>query len=227
MTWGVSIEPQFGQFFPNGEWVGWRAERIKYFEDLMPDAEKETLDPENMLNSYLATVSGKFSRDMGAILDHEWPQTFRTDRVVKNLAPLFHLNDRVIAVEDSLRLLIEDFEPDVHRFNPIRILSKSGAVYPGSHSVMVIGQFLDSFSAEGSDDDMFERQYGEIPRYDVFVYGPKDIARLAVKTAANKGKHLWREKGLNGLTFLISDELQSAIATAGLKLPPNAKMRAV
>lgn len=227
MAWAVRRKIQFGQFFPKGEWVGWDEASKKYLEEDMSDAEKAKLNPENLLNSYLSFVSKKFRYSKGVILDHEWPEEFRTDKTMHNLGAIFALNDGVLVVEGRLKSIIENLEPNIHRFNPVKIVSPKKKVYAGDHFVLVIGQLLSCFSASDSDPDLFRQRPGDPPRYDILANVPGELEKLAVDVQSAVGKHLWKEEYVNGLDFFVSDKLRAAIDTAGIKLPPNAKMKSV
>lgn len=229
MAWCVRLGSSFGQFFLSGKFTGWDEELTAYFNAGLTEAEDAAIGPVNRLNSYLLYVSEKFTRDRGPILDHEWPTEFKTARALKQIGVLFKGNERLLMVEDGLRALIERFEPGMHRFRPIKVVTKGGKVYPGNHHLLVIGQFLGCFSYQDSDPSLVREVYpGLDPMcYSAWVHYRQEYAKLAFKTACHAGKHLWRETKLSGSDFYISDDLHEAILEAGFKFPKHYRVKDV
>ena len=229
MAWCVRLGSSFGQFFPSGKFTGWDEELTAYFNAGLTEAEDAAIGPVNRINSYLLYVSEKFTRDRGPILDHEWPTEFKTARALKQIGVLFKGNERLLIVEDGLRALIERFEPGMHRFRPIKVVTKGGKVYPGDHHLLVIGQFVDCFSFQDSDPSIVrEIQAGtDSMFYSAQAYSRQQFAKLAFKTTCLAGRHLWRETKLSGSDFYISDDLHEAILKAGFKFPKHYRVKDV
>lgn len=230
MAWGVEFEPTFGQFGPQGVFVGWREERIAYFNAGLTEAEEAAIDPNNKLASHMVNVSDKFKKDRGPVFDHEWPKEYRTERALKQFGAIIQVNERLLIVEDGLRALIEEFEPGVHQFNPIEMTTKGGKIYPGGHHVLVISQFIDCFSVQDSDPKIAKELW---PGMDPMMYSIrlrpnyKAFEVLALRDACHAGKHLWRETMLTGPDFFMSDDLHEAILEADFKFPKHARLKDV
>ncbi|MEP5760409.1 MAG: DUF1629 domain-containing protein [Litoreibacter sp.] len=226
MAWGINFESTFGQFSPEGEFARWREQREAYFNRGLTDEELAGVDPNNALNSYVANVSRKFNSDHGPIAEHEWPVEFRTKRVPKRLGSIFRGPDRVLMINEPLKSTIEQIEPDTHTFREILVASKGGTPVGGRCYLLVIGQFLESFSSTGSDEDLVNELAPSIYSVD-FIFGYKNFERIALKKSVHTGKHLWREPSLAGPDFFISDDLHNAIVEQKLLFPKHARVRDV
>lgn len=149
MAWG-SVEPgSFGDFFPNGNYVGWKEQLRDYYQNEMSSAEKAEMEMEERI--LFSKFSGKFTKDRGPLKPQERPTEFRTVATHKSLASLIILNSRLLAVDASLKEVIETLEPGVHQFWPIRITMPKGKEYPVQYYGMVIRRFLDSFLPDQSE----------------------------------------------------------------------------
>jgi len=67
----------------------------------------------------LGTVSGAEYPLFSQIEEHEPPRSFNTVKGYKSLGSLIKLNNRILAVDQALRAIIERLEPGVHQFFPI------------------------------------------------------------------------------------------------------------
>ena len=149
MVWGVVEPGSFGDFFPNGDYVGWEEGIQRYFLEEM-SAEQRAAAGDTHIR-YMYEVSRKFTEDMGPLEPHERPSEFRLMERPKSLASLILLNDRLLAVDATLKEIIETLEPGVHQFWPLRITLRNGNEYPVAYYGMIIRRFIDSFVPEQSD----------------------------------------------------------------------------
>ncbi len=229
MAWCVRIGSSFGQFFLSGKFTGWEEAKTAYFNAGLTEAEDAAIGPVNRLNCYMLYVSEKFTCDRGPILDHEWPTEFKTARALKQIGVLFKGNEGLLIVEDGLRALIERFEPGMHRFRPIKVVTKGGKVYPGNHHLLVIGQFVDCFSFQDSDPSVVREIHATLDPmyYSVRALSRQQFAKIAFISTCQAGKHLWRETKLAGRGFYISDDLHEAILEAGFKFPKHYRVKDV
>ena len=106
MVWGLRFESSFGQFFPDGDYVGWDKSLVEGFKTKLTEAEQQAQKASE--TSYVYKVRQKFTRDLGPVADHEWPAEFRIRRLPKKLGALMHLKDHVLVVADALKAIIED-----------------------------------------------------------------------------------------------------------------------
>ena len=149
MVWGVVEPNSFGDFFPNGDHVGWQEGIKRYFDEEMSAKQRAAHD--NWDVSYRGDVARKFTEDMGPLQPHERPLEFRMMERPKSLGSLILLNDRLLAVDATLKEILETLEPGVHQFWPLRITLRNGNEYPVPYYGMIIRRFIDSFVPEQSD----------------------------------------------------------------------------
>lgn len=200
---------------------------------------------DNNVHAYIHQTSLKFSEEpgtqyvresdpFGPIEDHEWPVEFQTNLSNEKFGKLKSLLDMrgggsMLVVDQALKDIIEGLEPDVHQFRPVRLTTAFDEEFPERYYTLLIGQFLDSFSPEDSDSEMFTEKFDPINNRKLYftMGGKETCAVLAMSRSVFGGAHLWREKCLNDPSFLLSKELRDAIRAAGLKVPPMYRMKEV
>lgn len=225
MVWGLKRPGGFGDYFPDGEYVGWREQLVEYFNTQMTDAEKSEMGMEEYFNG--TATSNKFTQDLGPIKEHEWPKNLHTVKTYKNLGSLMTSENGLLLVDEALKDIIEKLEPDLHQFNPVKITMAKGVEYPKQYYVMVIRQFLDSFSPEESvegvwRDASFDAYWGErIERYFVDIPKKHYYVGLALQCLKFKNSHLWIEQKLKDPDIYFSDELVDEIKRQSLRMPPQ------
>jgi hypothetical protein len=247
MVWGMSIPSSYGDFWPEGQLEGmdknfdqlWRQRLDRYYQSLPPEEQKALFDygPECDVTDYQFYVFDKFFHELGkipgnhrtfpplnGIKSHEPPQFFVTYKSHTSLASLIVLLG--LAVDEALKAIIERFEPGVHQFFPIEIRMPRGKVYPVQYYTLVIGQYINGFVPEKSKEGSY-REYPDYPDYYSLIDSRKEISGLAHSKSAIGKAHLWRERDLNGALICFSDELESAIVGAGLRLPKHYRMMEV
>jgi hypothetical protein len=251
MVWGMSLPSGFGEFWPSGAFEydaktresGW-SERLRlYYLDQTPEEQKRLFDYQDAVGRaahfYGGYVSGKFISELGtgggaerphfnAIEPHEPPQSFDTEKTYKTLGSLIGLNSQLLAVDDNLKAIMERLEPGVHQFFPIKITMPRGAVFPKPYYVLVISQYIDSFSPENSNPDSWH----DWPDYPDFYYyyhreDKRGITGLALSKMLFGRAHFWRERRFNGILICFSDELQAEVVNAGLRMPKHYRMKEV
>ncbi|MEQ1650658.1 MAG: DUF1629 domain-containing protein [Hyphomicrobiaceae bacterium] len=227
----MALPNSFGQFFPDGNYVGWDEELAEYFDHKMP-ADQKALFERPGHSSYARHVSEKFTNEpglkrpgfpsFGPIAAHEAPKRFEAEKKYASLGSLIELNDRILAVDESLKEVIERFEPGVHHFFPIEIIMPKKIIYPKQYFVMAIGQYLNSFSSERSDPASWRPDWQE---YCLMDEG--NMSGLALSRQAFGNAHLWRERCISNELVCFSDQLMSEITRAGLRLPKCRKLKEV
>jgi hypothetical protein len=236
MVWGLSMPSSFGDFFPHGGYVGWDEERTRYFNEKMTSEQKALFGngagiQEIMYHNF---VAAKFKNEYGSnklgglppitpIEAHESPKWFETKKSYSSLGSLIILASGLWAVDETLKDIIERFEPGVHHFFPLQITMPKKQAYPKRYYIMAIGQYLDSFSPEKSNERSWrDRTMGY---YTAFDETKKYLAGLAFSKSVFGKAHLWRERHLISPEIIFSDELQAEIAKAGLRLPKHYQMK--
>ena len=233
MTWGMETPGSFGAYFPDGEYVGWEETLKQYFVEEMNDEEK--LRYHGRYASYARQVAQKFRLEIGVprkhdpaltpLQPHEIPTEFKVlVNKGKPFGSLMMLTSGLLAVDEELKAIIEELEPGVHAFWPIKITMPKGDPYPKQYHVMQIATFLDSFRPEESDEGSWRfsgfRYYVKLPNKQCY-------SGLAMSTAVIGSHHLWWERRLGRPETCISDTLQAAIKKAGLKVPKLSKLKDV
>ena len=221
MVWGVVEPDSFGDFFPNCDFVGWKEETQRYFWEEMSAEQRATFGNSHI--DYRAEVARKFTEDMGPLEPQERPSEFRMMEERKSLASLILLNGRLLAVDSTLKEIVETLEPGVHQFWPLRITLPKGQEYAGAYYGMVIRRFLDSFVPEQSDARQAEGS-------ELFhAKGPtkKDYGNLTILNSVSAGAHLWRERRLSIPDVFLSDDLQAEITRRGLRIPRHHQLKGI
>ena len=233
MTWALTNSPASGVYHPHGDFVGLDEQRRAYFESLPQEAKAVF----GGFAGYALFATKKFLEEIGTISGgpppltpiepHEIPHTFRTKSSYSNLASLIMLPNRLLAVDQQLKEIIERLEPGVHQFFPIQITMPRERAYPKPYFLLVIGQFLEGFRPEQSPPEVLDKNYRLTcwRRTDwsdklVFVLEIDSFCcpHLAFSRSAIGGAHLWRERRALMNNILISDALQAEIAAAKLRI---------
>ncbi len=214
MTWAINEPKGEGEFWVNGDYVGWEEALQHHFDTDMSDAEREAVTfGGRMMPSY---PSEKFTKDLGPLTPQEQPKTFgfQGSPPRKLLGSLIKLTSRLLAVDQALKTIIETIEPDKHQMWPIRLQYKNGDPHEKSFFGLVIGTHLNAFDPDASDKEVWHERRG---RFNVRDDTKKYISGLALRT--DNSAHLWREKKLRSPNVFISDALHDRIVEAKLRLP--------
>lgn len=247
MVWGMSLPSGFGEFFLDGDFegdgirpdaIGWSGRLKKYFNEQLAEDEKALFDDGHGPDAvrYVSYVASKFRSEIGtkgdpcdpplsAIAACEPPRSFDLEKRVKSIGSLVMLTDRILAVDEALKEIIERLDLGVHQFFPIKIRRRNGEEYPRAYYIIVVGQYFDSFSLEKSDQASFEKD-GE--RGFFHKETKVDMGGLAFRKAVFGHAHLWRDRRMSRewLTC-FSDELVAEITKAGLRIPKHYRMMEV
>lgn len=246
MVWGMTLPRNFGEFWPAGEFTGWAGDLVKHYMAQSPETQRALYDghpdPVECAVSYPLYVSRKFTNEAGSrmspgpedppfspIKQHEAPKVFAAERMYEELGSLIMCNDRIIAVDDALKDVIDRFEPGMHEFFPVEIAMPKGKVFPKAFHILAIGQYLDSFVLDHSDPDAFEEIPNSNGKLQMPSYpGPAEtIPGLALSRNVSGRAHLWRERRFGEWLTCFSDELVAEIDLKGLRIPGYYRMKEV
>lgn len=251
MVWAVGFPSEFGEFFPRGDFRGhedalaahYGAEKrpgaTKHEPPLFVFGDNRPLDgdgkPYPYFQDYIYDVTEKFHAEIGVrrphnppllqVQPHEWPPEYVYERAYKRPVAMFKGPDRMYAVVEPLREIIERLEPGVHDFHPIRVFLPKDAPHPERFHMMVVGRWLDSFRPQESDPKSLIHRDGASP--EVVAPYAQTYRRTAMSLTEFCHAHIWCERRLRPATFYISDRLKQAATAAGLRLPPHYRMREV
>ena len=227
MAWGMVAPAGAGDFFPEGNYVGWKEAVKEYYDTKMSVAERASMGMQDGI--LYSNFAAKFNLDRGPLAPHEQPTEYRIPRRYKSLASMIELVSRLIAVDEPLKNIIESLEPGVHQFWPIRITMPKDEVYPTQYYGLVIRQFFDSFSPDQSSQgswSLYEGRNG-YRRYSAMNETKTGFSQLAMNSNVFGSAHLWRERFLSRPNIIFSDALQAKIAEAGLRIPKHLKLKAI
>ncbi len=223
MVWGMEHIGS-GMFFPDGNFLG-EKERLVALANQMPAEEKQKYAP----LGYASYVAEQIRKDIGPLAEQALPRKFTASRRPKELGSLIKLHGGVRAVDENLKMIIERLEPGVHQFWPMQIFMPNGDEHPNKYFGMIVLNHLTSFVPEQSGPESWR---GEdiapgIKMY--FAYGSVSLRSgdLAMDSKVFGSSHLWLERELKSPTLYFSDELQSEIKQAGLRIPKHFKMKVI
>jgi len=233
MTWAMELPMNFGKYFLDGDYVGWEEALEAHFEALSAE-EKEKYHIDGP-TAYARNVCGKFTlpiaseanefRGVPTLRDYECPKEFAIQFLdAKEHGSLIMLTSRLLAVDEASKAIIEDLEPDVHQFWPIKITMRDGSPHSKSYYGIRIGQFLDSFRPEETPEDVF---HGRSNSYYIDSFTKKKCAAMAFSKNAIGAAHLWRERRVKDPAVFFSDTLTARISDAGLDIPKVLKVKDV
>jgi hypothetical protein len=213
MVWALKEPGGFGDFWPDGTFRKWEGQTELYFKEQMSDEERARYQNSHL--SYRYDISQRFKKDLGPLLPHEVPVEFETERSYSSLASLIATENQLVAVDESLKGIIETFDPGVHQFWPIQIKMPKGKDYPTQYYGLRIGRFLESYiPVEGT----FSPHHGGGEIYFANGYDKAAHEKLQFSAAAIGQSHLWRESRLVNPNIFISDSLRAAIMDAELRI---------
>ena len=100
MVWGLSMPSSFGDFFPQGNYVGWDEELTRYFNEEMTSEQRGPFVERGPIR-YIRYVAGKFINEcgkklpelppFGLIESHEPPQWYELRKRCTSLGSLIQL----------------------------------------------------------------------------------------------------------------------------------------
>jgi len=226
MVWAMKHANGFGEYFLDGDFVGRKQNLGAHFDEVLDQEYKDKFSLE-CGPDYVYHVSQKFLQPregegppaiaLPALQEHELPKNFAIETTrKKSFGSLIKLVNRMIAVDDKLKEIVETVEPHVHEFWPIEIFMPSGEAYPKSYYGLRIGNHLDSFLPGQSETSSWTTNG---ITFQISNFSKKNCSGIVMSSALSAGKHLWREVRLKSPDVYFSDELASAIAEAKLNTP--------
>lgn len=234
MVWCIGEPKRFGEFFLDGNYVGFKEQLKESLQNHVSQGDQEKYGIA-MLPSYGLHVSFKFTgitsheidhpRAMPPLMDYEQPQIFAIEQEhSKAFGSLVKLTDRLLAVDEQLKTIIEVLEPGIHQFWPVEILAKNRTSIAKRYYGMRVRQFLDSFVPDQTPPKAVTDETGSYYACSPTKQGCKD---LAISRTAIGSTHLWRERKLKNPNLLLSNELAHRIKNNDLRVPNLFKLSEV
>lgn len=235
-AWGVLEPTGFSAFFPDGHFPDWEAA-------LEQRAAGGQLWPPKALDDPIEAVSGriaeKFEADVQWLDPHECPATFATGWDMARFPSLIRLNGsisasaearlqfaRLLVVDAALKDIIEDLEPGIHQFWPIRILmGNDRKELPHSMFGLGIRNHLDAFRPEQSRAGVCRQ--GSNGTFFATSESKSVISGLAISCDQSPPVHLWRDRTLRKPGIFMSGALMSRIAAERLVIPMHFSLKVV
>jgi hypothetical protein len=242
MVWGMNLPPGSNGFYLEGDFEGaagvasngWRTRLAQHFQNELPESQRAIFEDEhsNGAHWYACHVVEKFcaridrgrlpDASVASIEEHEAPAFYKATSSCNNLASLASFSG-ILTVDEPLKNFIEWMEPDTHRFFPIEIRKSRGKSPDILRYILVIRQWIDSFSREKSDKGSFNHHSG----WFFHSEGPQQMRRLAFRKSDFGSAHLWRETSFYTPLVCFSDRFQAEFADAGLGIPRHYRMMEV
>jgi hypothetical protein len=226
MVWAMCSPSSLGVYFPAGDYVGWREKLIAYYKNEMTPEEKvDDSGPD-----YAFRVADKFkfehrprsgARNLSPIRVHEAPDCYKLEKNYSDLGSMIMLTNHIWAVEEALKNIIEQLEPNVHEFYPIEIIMPKGKVYPKSYFLLVVGQYLESFSLTKSKAGTSKESSDFPGQYRLSSWTKIEIGGLAFEKSKFGNAHLWRERNGGEPDVFFSDRLKVELDLANLRIPKH------
>lgn len=91
-------------------------------------------------------------------LNEELPTEYKTVKSHKTLGSIIMLPDQLTAVDQDIKSILEELEPGIQRFWPIRVVMPKNQEYPCNYFGTLVGTFLDSFVPEKIDPASFDQE---------------------------------------------------------------------
>ena len=242
----MSLPSTFGEFWPDGEYEfdqqtwdsGWGKRIQENYNKKMINSQNNSFQNGNgyrfVGDPYY--VSQKFTKEIGTTIGPDYPpigliedcdppQSFQVIRGKKSLGSIFKMNNGILAVDEILRSIIDEIEPNIHQFFPIEIKWRNNRLE--LRYIIVIRKYLDSFSPENSKDYSWRIESPKYPNSHIYEENKKSMNGLSFSRKLFGNSHLWRERNFNNPLICISDELKNEIEKLSLRIPKIYKMREV
>lgn len=158
---------------------------------------------------YLSKVLGH-GRD-GPQSEDDWAQMPKRVRVTKprrgGIPWIFEKSNGPFVVHSRVRQILEELEPDVHRFHPLEAIEDDDGASIGTYHLILPPPRLDCFDMARTD-----WQNGNVGFID-------PIGRIILKGTEIDGHHFWRGPNMYPLMYdaLCSDTLPKKLDAEGIK----------
>lgn len=220
MTWILVHQASFGPFFPEGTFSDsddkFRAE-FERTVTLAPDQH-----PDRTFLDFRSANRVNFGRPTAPARPFQMVDTFQLQRPVKELADILQTSNKLTAVSEAAKDIIERLEPGTHQFWPITFLTKRGEVANSTpYFAMLVLQSRDAMRPEASAEGSLKETASYSNRWRIQAHKKSLLEGIAIEEVAVNAAHLWFEQRAISGAYFLSDALSAALQERGLRLPPK------
>jgi hypothetical protein len=162
-------------------------------------------------------ISG-YWRYGGVILDPlEMPEALKLEKRRKSLPDTFRADNAIVICSERINAVLEELDPGVHQFFPIRILQPDGKPVEGRHYILNVHHSLDTIVDELTESTNFPSTVpGNPKRHEkMLTYNSEQESGVAFRKSRLTSVNLWREIAYPGL-YMMSDRLYERLRRDGL-----------
>jgi hypothetical protein len=149
----------------------------------------------------------------------QMPRVLIAEKPRKSWPDMFMTTNALIVVRDAVKSIVEDYDPQIHQFFPLKLETKRGLDIEGPWFAMNVTEQRETIVI---GDSIVNRVEG-MPELNSISYSYRDVT---VNPAFQPNIHLWRERTFRRSMF-ASDELIGAVKAAELKIFPYFKAKAL
>ena len=165
-----------------------------------------------------ADISEIWMWGRGLLKPAEMPDVLPLEKGPKVLPAVFHSDGGIVVCSGELKAILEEFNPGIHQFIPIKVILRNGLDAPGTHFILNVHHTLDAIVDERTKARRSDATLpGEPSRHYMFLRidaeSPGDVT---VNRSKLTSAHLWREKAYPRL-YMMSDALHSRLKAAGMR----------
>jgi len=161
------------------------------------------------------------------IQSHEPPSYFLTEKSLSQLGSIISLTDRMWAMDEAAKSVIEKLEPGLHQFYRLEIRMPRNQTYPLPFYTFVCGQWLESFTPQDTAPGSFTEGNSADTKWYSINDSKAVISSLAMRRSVFKDAHCWRERGFNEWLLCFSDEAINRLIDAECTLPRHYRMKEI
>lgn len=163
-------------------------------------------------------ISEIWRKGTGLLNPLEMPESLQLERHRKSLPDVFFSDGGILICSSETKCILEEFDPGLHQFIPIRVILKNGQDAPGERFILNVHHTLDTILDEKTKATKFTATLPDDPsRYFMSLrLSAEHSCGVGVDKSKLTSAHLWREKAYRGI-FMMSDSLNKRLGEAGIR----------
>jgi hypothetical protein len=163
-------------------------------------------------------ISRIWQEGIGLLNPLEMPDFLQLEGHRKSLPDVFFSYGGILICSGKTRRILEEFDPGLHQFIPIRVILKSGQDAPGEHFILNVHHTLDTIIDEKTKATKFTATLPDNPSRHLMSLrlSAEHSGGVGVDKSKLTSAHLWREKAYPGI-FMMSDSLNKRLGEAGIR----------